>query len=97
MKITANWRTALVSGLWTGLGALLFEFFVVHGGVKQENFPYYFFAGSVPFFFVPVFLFVFGSSDGHVIKNIGQSLGRGLCWMLGAAVVLMIGLPIVGG
>ena len=96
MKIaTASWRTALLAGLWTGIGALLFEVFVVHGGVDAELRPYYFFVGGIPFFWIPLFLFVFGSPSGSVTKHVSGALGRGFCWMGGVALVLLPGLPVI--
>jgi hypothetical protein len=95
MKVTATWRTALLAGLWTGVGALLFEAFVVRGGVPAELHPYYFLFGGIPFFWIPVFLYVFGSSREGVIKRMFQFAGRGLCWIGGVALVLMPGLPLI--
>jgi hypothetical protein len=95
MNITATWRTALLSGLWTGLGMLLFEGFVVRGGVAEELRPYYFVFGGIPFFWLPVFIFVFGSVKGEFTKHMFESVGRLLCWIAGAALVLMPGLPLI--
>lgn len=96
MNIPATWRTALCAGLWTGVGALLFEAFVLRGGVDPEQRMYYFFFGGIPFFWIPLYLFVFGSSAGSPIKRMFESAGRGLCWTCGAALVLIPGLPVIG-
>jgi len=96
MKITtATWRTALLAGLWTGVGALLFEVFVIRGGVDAELRPYYFFIGGIPFFWIPLFLFVFGSHTGSLAKHMFESVGRGFCWMGGVALILIPGLPVI--
>lgn len=96
MKIAATWRTALLSGFWTGVGMLLFEVFVVRGGVAEDLRLYYFVFGGIPFFWIPLFIFVVGSSKGSFTKHMFESSGRGLCWMIGVALVLIPGLPMVG-
>lgn len=96
MKLLATSRTALFAGLWTGIGALLFEALVVRGGVPEELRPYYFIFGGIPFFWIPLFVFVFGSSNEGFIKNMFNSAARGLCWVGGVALVLVPGLPLLG-
>lgn len=95
MKIAANWRTALLAGVWTGVGALLFEALVIRGGVEPEFRPYYFFFGAIPFFWIPTFLFVFGKSTSGFTKHVAEAIGRSLCWMAGAFLMLVSGQPLV--
>ena len=96
MKIAAaSCCTALLAGLWTGVGALLFQAFIVHGGVDADLRPYYFFIGAIPFFWIPLFLFVFGSPIGSLTRQMSEALGRGFCWMGGVALVVLPGLPVI--
>src|SRR5215813_9243007 len=83
MKITATWRTAVLSGTWTGLGALLFQGFVVHGEIAKDVRFYYFFFGLIPFFWLPFFVFVVGAFERRFLKHMLESFGRILCWMGG--------------
>lgn len=85
-----------MAGLWSGLGALLFEALVVRGGVARDLQPYYFLIGGLPFFWIPLFLFVFGGSGEGGIRNLFECAGRGLCWLGGAGIVLMVGIPLIG-
>jgi hypothetical protein len=96
MKITATWRTAFLAGIWSGVGALLFVVLVFRRGVEGELRSNYFLAGLIPFFVIPVFLFVFGSSTGiRPAKHLFELWGRGFCWMGGFAFVVFPGLQLV--
>jgi hypothetical protein len=98
MKTTATRFTAVLAGVWTGVGALCFETWVRHTGEGNGWLPLVFLVGAVPFFFVPMFVFVFGRSTqqpGALIRGMFQASGRGLCWMAGFLAVLLPGLPLI--
>jgi hypothetical protein len=98
MKITATRLTALLAGGWTGVGALGFETWVRHTGERSWLLPLVFFVGAIPFFFIPMFVFVFGSaqrSGGSLIHGMLQAWVRGLCWFAGASLVLFPGLAVI--
>jgi hypothetical protein len=97
MKIVATKSTAALAGLWSGAGALCFEAWVQYSGAAgRGSQPVIFIVGLLPFFFIPTFMFVLGSSErGALIERIFQASGRGVCWIAGAAAVLIPGLPLV--
>lgn len=98
MKTTATRFTAVLAGIWTGVGALCFQAWAQHSSEDSSLLPLVFLVGAVPFFFVPMFVFVLGSSHeqrGSLIQGMFQASGRGLCWMAGLLAVLFSGLPLI--
>lgn len=97
MKIAAaSWRTALLAGLWTGIGALIFIASEVLGWIDAAHRIYYFAIGGIPFFWGPVFFFVFGGPRAVFANQTDAVYGRAFCWMLGVGVVVMPGLSLIG-
>lgn len=95
MKIAAaTWRTALLAGLWTGLGLLIFVAFEMLGWIGAEHRIYYFAIGGIPFFWGPAFFFVFGGPSAGFLSD--AVYGRVFCWMLGVIVVVAPGLRLMG-
>ena len=95
MKIAAaSWRTALLAGLWTGIGMLIFVAVEMLGWIDAKHRIYYFAIGGIPFFWGPVVLFVFGRHSAVFPSN--AVYGRALCWMLGVCVVVAPGLRLIG-
>ena len=96
MKIIATKRTAALAGAWTGVGAIAFDLWVRMYPTQSNARPIVFIFGAIPFFFIPMFVLVFGSQkSGSLIKGMFESAGRGLCWMLGAVLVAGFGLALV--
>ena len=95
MKIAAaSWRTALLAGLWTGIGMLIFVAVEMLGWIDAKHRIYYFAIGGIPCFWGPVFFFVFGRHSAVFPSN--AVYGRAFCWMLGVCVVVAPGLRLIG-
>src|SRR5258708_24297358 len=98
MAIVATRLTATFAGLWTGLGAGLFEAWTKYYSLDASTHQIAFFIMLVPFFFVPGLLFVVGLPNvaRASASNIGQMALRMVCLLLGASIAAMFVIPFVG-
>lgn len=88
VKLRATKLTAAVAGAWSALGMATFGAFSNQGFQDGSTSPLVFAAVMVAFLFAPLFIFVFGAdADKAPVRRLPQVAVRGLCWMLGAAIV----------
>lgn len=96
MKFVSTPKSAAFAGAWTGLG------FSIHSAYTKMHPPgsgatdqLIFMGFLMLFFFIPTFAFVLGSSDDKApVRQMPRLMLRGLIWMLCAAIVLAVGVPL---
>ena len=88
-------KTAAIAGVWAGFGGLLFQAWVDLSHPAPQIKQYVFVGGALVFFMIPWFLFVVGVSDENLFKHMWKVFVRNLCWLAGASVAAMLGVPIV--
>jgi len=98
MAFAATKATAAMAGAWTGLGMSAFYAWTKqHPWDSSSTQVLGFIVVLLVFFFMPVFIFVFGPDDGRIpVRRLPQVALRGVFWMLCASLVLMVGMPLVG-
>jgi hypothetical protein len=104
MKFVATRTTAALTGVWTALGMGSLVVWEKHNPLNATTQNIVFLSMAIVFFFIPVFLFVFGPQKYYGIKDMASreywenfvQVGiRGLCWFLGAAVFTVVYCPLL--
>lgn len=101
-----NW-TAFLAGGWTMLGMTTSESMEKLYKLDHRTSALVFFLVAIPFFYIPVAIFVFGiqnkiaSTESESYwrqqsRRMSLAMIRGFCWMAGAIVFSLIWTPILG-